>query len=212
MVSSAIMWPRRFFSSPLDGEETPPSHVEAGAIERVLAGEADAFAVLLGGHRDAVYAYIHRIVGSAEDAEDLAQEAFVVAYRKLGSFDRRRPFRPWVLRIARNLAVSALRRRRPVVSMETLADDGAVPACDAPGPAEVAARNQRDRDLHAALGRLSPPDREVLHLHYFEEMSLADIATVTGRSTNAAKVALHRARRRLRDLVDAADFTNGDAP
>lgn len=212
MVSSAIMWPRRFFSSPPDGGESAVCPGEAGAIGRVLAGEAEAFAVLLGGHRDAVYAYIHRIVGSAEDAEDLAQEAFVVAYRKLGSFDRRRPFRPWVLRIARNLALSALRRRRPVVSIEDLGGDGVDPACGAPGPAEVAARNQRDRDLRAALGALSPPDREVLHLHYFEDMSLADIAMVTGRSTNAAKVALHRARRRLRELVDAADFTNGDAP
>jgi len=171
-------------------------------VAAAQGGDPDAFRRIVETYRDRLYTFLLRLVRHHEEAEDLAQEAFVRAWRHLSGYDSRWPFRAWLFTIARNLALNALRRPwATIISIEAGAEDGrnalALAAATA-SPAEQAVTGEQKRRLGQALGQLSVQAAMIFTLFYQEGMAISEIAQTVGMTAGAVKVALHRARQTLR--------------
>ncbi len=169
------------------------------------AGDLEAFEKLVARYQQAVFRTAYRLLGSREEAEDVAQEAFLRCYQKLHRYDTRFPFAPWLYRIATNLALSRLRRARKW-SLVPWQENPARPENrgEADDPAATWERKELQRELALALQNLAPRDRAALFLRYFEELSYEEIAYVLGTTRNNVEVRLSRARRKLRSLLSPA--------
>jgi RNA polymerase sigma-70 factor (ECF subfamily) len=186
-----------------------PLEGDRALVARVLAGEADAFRPLVERDGPAVVRAARRILADASEAEDVAQEAFVIAYRSLGEWRADGAVAAWVGRIAVRLAVRRAARRRSVPWLDA-ADDAARPLhgsdAHAEDPAVHALRADRAGRLRAAVATLDEPYREVVALRFFGERTLEEIATVTGRPINTVKTHLRRGLQRVRAAVEAEDL------
>ncbi|MBT3289327.1 MAG: sigma-70 family RNA polymerase sigma factor [Victivallales bacterium] len=175
---------------------------------QVAAGAVECFEELVTRHGGGLLRFLRQRAASAEDAEDLAQQAFVKAYRKIRLFNPSYRFRTWLFTIARRLAISHARKRRPVVQ-----EYEAEPV-DVNDPSRLAAQREAQGNIWG-LARTSLPEAHftVLWLRYGEAMSVAEIAAATAASVANVKVRLHRARRSLVEHVRQsplrADMTEG---
>ena len=166
------------------------------------AGDRAAFAALIARHQGRVTAVTRRMLGDAEEAEDVTQEAVLQAYLRLSDLRDSSRFGSWVCGIAVNLAKMRLRRRRHVFLGSDVggihvpgALDGA--ATD-PSPDEVLEARELLRHVHEAVAVLPKDHREAVLMYYVEGLGTHEIAALLGRSTGAIRVRLHRARRLLR--------------
>lgn len=174
---------------------------EAEAIARSLEGDAGAFGVLVERHEQAAFRAAWLILRDAGLAEDVAQEAFVRAYRQIGRFRQGAPFRPWLLRIVTNLALNEARARGRRAGL--LSRAASVLSHDAaPSPHAQAVAEDDASALLRAIGELPEEDRVVLHLRYFLDLPEREIAAVIGKPAGTVKSRLHRAGRRLRAVVE----------
>ena len=148
----------------------------------------------------------YRILGSLPEAEDVAQEAFVIAFRSLGTWRGDGPFGAWLARIAVRLAVRQAARRRPVAWLDPAAAGGRSEGPAGDDPAVHALRDERAASVRSAVARLDEPYREVVALRFFGDLSLAEIAAVSGRPIGTVKTHLHRGLLRLRVGLEAAEL------
>jgi RNA polymerase sigma-70 factor (ECF subfamily) len=183
-------------------------------VDAVLAGDRDAFRVLVDREGGAVVAACARILGDRAEAEDVAQEAFVIAYRSLGSWRAEGAFGAWLSRIAVRLAIRRSQARRQVTWLDPLAAEAdqagherfrTMGTGDAVDPAASMLRSERDAGIRAAVASLDEPYREVVALRFFAERSLAEIALATDRPLGTVKTHLHRGLARLRRALEEAD-------
>ena len=177
---------------------------EDALARRVLAGDADAFGTLVERHRRRAYVQALGIVGSREDALDLAQEAFVRAYRARHTLDPTRPFSAWLHQIVRRLCFNFLRDRRVRARVTEDGPDWLVVSVPdpRPDPAAAAERAERARRVAAAIDRLPAREREVLVLKEFEELTYREIAAMVGVPIGTVMSRLYSARRRLADVLE----------
>jgi RNA polymerase sigma-70 factor (ECF subfamily) len=174
---------------------------EATAVEQAAAGDHTAFGTLVERYQEVAYRAAYLIVRDAQEAEDVAQEAFVRAYRQLHMFRIGEPFRPWLLRIVQNLALNAVRSRSRRTGLLGRAAIFAPQTAAAPH-AEIAAADESAQVL-AAIAELPEDDRTILHLRYFLELPEREIAAAIGRPAGTVKSRLHRAGQRLRAVIEA---------
>jgi len=193
---------RHAASRPQSRAESHDSTLDADAVEdaqlavRATAGEAAAFDDLVDRYSVRIFAHLFRLVRNREEAEDLTQETFLRAYRSLGRFDTTRPFKSWVYKIATNAGLNALRsRRRRGITVPLEGHDGS------PQHSRETPRREMRDELEHAMAGLPPQPAMLIHLHYQEGMSIREAADVVGMNEGSAKVALHRARKRLRELI-----------
>ncbi|WP_231930855.1 sigma-70 family RNA polymerase sigma factor [Botrimarina hoheduenensis] len=171
-------------------------------IDRTLAGDSAAFGELVRRHQDRLRGALLRVTGSAEEAEDAAQEAFIQAYLKLSTFQRSAKFYTWLYRVAFNLAISKNRKWRPRVSLTTVQDAGGPePTATTDSPETPLHETERSEQLHAAIAELADDHREVLVLREFEDMDYQQIAEVLGVPVGTVRSRLFRARAQLRDRL-----------
>ena len=190
---------------------------ESELIASVRAGNQAAFAPLVSAYQAAVHNLCYRMLGDAREAEDAAQETFLRAYSQLHRYDPARPFKTWLFAIASHHCIDRLRRRRwrwLSLDDELLAEREMWRAA-MPDPEEVALSHERRDEVAALLARLSPQDRAAIVLHYWCDLSYAEIAAITGASVSAVKSRLHRARaalgRRMAAEMGQRD-NKGEAP
>ena len=181
---------------------------ERSLITRTLAGDDDAFAILVATHQTTVYNIAYRMVGQREVAQGLAQETFLRAFKALHTFDLNRPFGPWLYRIATNLSINWVRRARlPTVSIETshqIDQEESEPIEIPDSSSEPAARfaqTEMQTQLREAILTLSPDYRAVIELRHFQEMNYEEIAEALKTPIGTVKTRLFRARRLLRDQL-----------
>jgi RNA polymerase sigma-70 factor (ECF subfamily) len=173
----------------------PPAPDETFLLARARRGEISAFEEVVRRYQRRVYATALRIVRSHDVADDVAQEAFVRAWRALERFDPGRPFGPWVCRIAANLAVNHV--RSPRAREEGLpADHLETPAASA-DPLGRVLEQEATRVLDEAVAALPLEQRAVFVLRTIEEMSYGEIAEALGLQPGTVMSRLFRARERL---------------
>jgi RNA polymerase sigma-70 factor (ECF subfamily) len=169
---------------------------DADAVARTLAGDAEAFAPLVRRYTATAHAVAYAVVQSDADADDVVQDAFLMAFKRLHTANDPQQFRAWFLRIVRNRAYNVMEfnrvRRHDVLS-------GAEAASDDTDPALEAERSEARAAIVRALAKLKPVLREVFLLHDAEGFPHAEIAELLGTSELMSRKHLMNARRALRD-------------
>ena len=177
-----------------------PDSSDVTLIRSIAAGDKHAMQILFARHNVRVFRFLVRFVGDTSAAEDLVSEVFLDVWRRAETFQGRSQVTTWLLALARNKALSALRRR----STEEL-DDKAVAAVEDPQDnAEVSIQNRQTSEiLLKCLTQLSPPHREVIDLVYYHEKSIDEVADITGVPQNTVKTRMFYARRHIAELMSA---------
>jgi RNA polymerase sigma factor (sigma-70 family) len=173
-------------------------------IERILKGEVAAFKELVERHKDYAFTVALRILNSREEAEEAAQDAFIRAYNALATFNRDAKFSTWLYRIVVNCALTVQQKRK--IKTEDL--DKAQILRGGNDAADGMKQKEQRYFIERALKLLSPDDVTMITLFYLKENSLEEIAESIGIETNTVKVKLHRARKRLADVMQ--DMMKGE--
>lgn len=174
-------------------------------IAECRAGNPAAFGELVSRYQDRLFNTVLRVVNNAEDARDVVQEAFLLAYQALHSFKGDSLFFTWLYRIAVNTAMSLKRKQKPMLRIHA-AGDGDRPL-DPLDPAEESRPGhalemaEEERAVHDALARLSPEHRAVLVMKDMDGMKYEQIAEVLGVPVGTIRSRLHRARLEMRDVL-----------
>ncbi len=178
---------------------------DSDLVSRARQGDELAYEALVRQHQEAIFRLAYLLLGDRSDADDVAQETFIRAFRALDRFDTARPLRPWLLQIAANLARNrrrAIGRYFAVLRRMVKAD----PDMFEPSAA-VDARHGESLALWQFVRRLEQTDQEIIYLRYFLELSEADIAETLGVAPGTVKSRLHRAIGRLRGVMKQEGFT-----
>ena len=185
---------RRWRGRPLDD-------TESALVERARRGDIPAYEELVRRYQDVAFRVAYTILGSAEEAEDAAQEGFVRAFHALDRFRGGEPLRPWLVTIVANAARS---RRTAAARRPTLTLDAAstYPADDpAQSPEAVALVTEQRRELLDAVNALRDDDQQVIAYRYFLDLSEAEMAAVLGCARGTVKSRLSRALGHLRQQL-----------
>ena len=175
---------------------------DAELIGAARAGDPAAFGALVARHQRSAIRIAAVALGSADDADDVAQEAFVKAHRALGRFRIGAAFEPWLFRIVTNTARNRLRRdRRQAHLALRVAHQGQL---DDAGPDDVASHLADRSRLIAAINRLNSDDRLILTYRWYHELGEAEIATALGCRRGTVKSRLSRALARLRTEMETS--------
>jgi RNA polymerase sigma-70 factor (ECF subfamily) len=168
--------------------------------KRCRDGDADAFEELYRTHAGRLYGLAFRMAGSAQEAEDLLQEMFLQAYRKLGTFRGESSLKTWLYRLGMNQCLDYLRGKTARMShaTESLDAEGAVEPASRLAPTPVAVHRV---DLERAIGRLPAGCRAAFLLHDVEGFEHHEIASILGVSEGTSKSQLHKARMKLRTML-----------
>jgi RNA polymerase sigma-70 factor, ECF subfamily len=188
---------------------------DGAMVAAALKGDSASFGALVERYQQPAFRAAYVLLRDAPAAEDVAQEAFVRAYRQLKTFRRDAPFRPWLLRIVTNLALNELRARSRRGGLVDRLGRSSPRVAEAPAAAVEAA--DESAAVLRAMEELPPDDRVVLHLRYFLELPEREIAATIGRPAGTVKSRLHRASARLRQIIETkypglVVGAHGDAP
>ena len=169
-------------------------------IERVKAGDREAFTGLVNSHKDMIYTVCLRMLKSEADAEEAAQDVFVKAFRSMGSFQARSKFSTWLYRIAYNNCISVIRKKVKMIDLVDEVPEGKVDEMEMNGLESLSAQ-ERSRYLKIAIDALAETDAVVVTLFYYEELSLEEIAQVTGLTSSNIRIKLHRSRKLMYRVI-----------
>ncbi len=184
--------------------ETDVGRDDGQLIRLCLAGERTAFDALAARHYRRVYNLVYRMLGNREEAEDVTQETFLRIHSRLDMFRQGGSFAAWVRRIATNLCIDSLRRRREqAVSLDQQLESGVEPADERAGsrPDERLAMGEDARRVVEAVGKLPARQRAVLVLRHIDGLKIDEIARTLKMPRGTVKTLLFRGRRAVRELV-----------
>ena len=173
---------------------------EAHIIKEILDGKTEQYEYFLDRYGQQVFVLVDRIVSCQEDAEELTQDVFLKAFQQLSSFKAESSFSTWIYRIATNLAISAVRKKRN----DVLRLDDSVFANLSDTQVDEALEDESEEQmerLQQAMNQLEADERALITLYYLEEKPLAEVAFILGMTEGNAKVKLHRIRKKLYVLI-----------
>lgn len=170
-------------------------------IEQVLNGKINAFAYLVDRHKDKAYNLAFRICGNTGEAEEVAQDAFLKAYRSLNSFRMKSSFATWLYRIVYNTAISLVRnRKKGVLSLEEFPAD-AVDFLGINKNEDEAIDDYRNSLINFALQKINDEERGLITLYYYNDLDTEEISKITGINKSNIKVKLFRARQKMAGII-----------
>jgi RNA polymerase sigma-70 factor, ECF subfamily len=176
---------------------------EDALIQSALAGDSSAFEVLVIRYQDRLYTAMISVVGSADEAEDVVQEACIQAYLKLHTFQQNSRFFTWLYRIAFNYALARRRRHRGHLSLEESREiAGAEPSSKVESPDRRMTRSEDIGLVHQALALLTEDHKSILVLREMEDMAYEEIAEVLNISIGTVRSRLNRARLALKQQLE----------
>ena len=190
---------------------------DAELVASALRGSQDAYRELVKRFERPVYSLVLRMVQDSATAEDLAQEVFVKAFRRLETYDPQWKFSSWLFKIAHNTTIDHLRKGTPdTVPLEAEEDDrGSLASvlADESGEDPQAAAERRDlgRSLEKAIGRLRPEYRQAVLMFYVHGASYQEICEALGLPLGTVKTNLHRARKELAQAMTALGWGRAEA-
>ncbi|QKJ31400.1 sigma-70 family RNA polymerase sigma factor [Mucilaginibacter mali] len=172
-------------------------------IQQTMAGNQSAYADLVKRHQRFVFTLAMRFTKSREDAEEVAQDCFIKAYRSLASFQQQSKFSTWLYSIVYTTAMTHLRKKR--VATDSIDDEeNFIQIADTHGGMDVNLAENRSRSyyLNMAISQLLPDDAAIITLFYNGEQSLEEIGEALNMEANTVKVKLFRARQRLKEKLE----------
>ncbi len=170
-------------------------------LTKVRAGDTVSFSVLVDRYRSLVFTVAMRMIKQREDAEEVAQDVFLSAYRALESFRGDSKVSTWLYRIAYHKSLDCLKRNKRRVTMESVDISERYDIGTMDRQMNTLEQNERKACIKAAIDDLAGDDALLITLFYLEELSLKEIEKITGFSTNTIKVRLFRSRKRLLALL-----------
>ena len=177
----------------------------ADIVQRVRAGDVDAFGQIVKGYERRVFALAVMILRNREGADDVTQDAFVRAFERLDLYDVRRPFYPWLATITMRLSRNWLARHSPGARRETpIQPESSAYAWAAPAALDVLVAEDEGRHLWRLVERLPLGERTAVVLHYRQELSVSEVASAIGVTAGTVKTLLFRARQHLRASLAGA--------
>ena len=183
------------------------SYSTAALVTRAQQGEAEAFEELFQQHKQRVYALCLRMIGNTAEAEELTQEAFMQAFRKMHTFRGESAFSTWLHRLSVNVVLMRM-RKKTVAEMpldEWVQEEDAGEHCKQIGAADPVLTGSIDRvHLQRAMAQLAPGYKQVFVLHDVQGYEHREIAVILGCSIGNSKSQLHKARMRMRELLQEA--------
>lgn len=181
------------------------NQLEQRLIEQAKNGNESAFIQLVERYKDKIFYLGLRMLRSAQDAEDIAQETFLRVYTNLDRFDVKHQFSTWIYRIASNLCIDRIRKKKPRFSLdEPIANDEggqdwySLQAGDEPTPEQTLLSLETRTEVLEALEQVPPQYKAAIVLRYFHDLSLAEIGEVLSLPVTTVKTRLHRGREALR--------------
>jgi len=172
-------------------------------ISRVLKGEQNAYAELVNRYQAYVFTLVLRMIKTREDAEEVAQDVFVKAYRSLADFRGESKFSTWLYTIANTTSITFLRKKK--LDVHSLDNEKVFEVADSKDSglrANLVEQKSRVNMVNQAIALLSPDDAEIITLFYKAEQNLEEISRILRLETNTVKVRLHRARTRLKEKME----------
>jgi len=172
-------------------------------ISKVLQGNHQAYAELVARYQNFVFTLTLRLIKNREEAEELAQDVFIKAYKYLADFRGESKFSTWLYTIVNKTCISFIRKKK--LTVHSLDDERVFAKADNQDlgfRADGVEQKSRHRMVTEAISRLKPDDAAIITLFYKHEQSLEEIAVVLGLEVNTTKVRLHRARARLKELME----------
>ena len=177
-------------------------------IKQVLKGDQNAYADIVNLYQHKLYQICYRMLGNKQEAEDIAQEAFVRAYINLHSYDQKRKFSTWLYRIATNLCIDRIRKKKPdyYLDAEVAGTDGldmySQIAADEKLPEDVVTQMELQERIQYEISQLPDKYRSVIVLKYIEELSLQEISEILDMPLGTVKTRIHRGREALRKQLN----------
>jgi len=172
-------------------------------ISRVLQGEQNAYAELVTRYQGYVFTLVLRMIKSREDAEEVAQDVFVKAYRSLTGFRGEAKFTTWLYAITNTTCITFLRKKKlDILSLDNEKVFETADSRDSGFRANLIEQKSRVNIVNEAIAMLNPDDAEIITLFYKAEQNLEEIARILKIESNTAKVRLHRARTRLKEKME----------
>jgi RNA polymerase sigma factor (sigma-70 family) len=167
---------------------------ELQIIERIQKGDTNAFSYLVTKYQDVVFSIALKVLKNRDDAEEVAQETFIKAFRSISSFRGKSKFSTWLFSIAYNTCITSVRKKKfPTTSIDQVQlndEEEDWDDFDLTG-------EERSKMLEMSLKKLPEDDYTLVVLYYYEEQSIEDISRIVGLSESNVKVKLHRARKKL---------------
>lgn len=170
-------------------------------IDAVRKGDVAAFSFLVARYQSMVYSLALKLLKNAEDAEELAQDTFIKAFQKLNMYEGKSKFSTWLYSITYNACISELRKRRIHFSSledQRFSDQDEMKMHDYFTETK---KEDQERYLNLALGKLPEDDQVLVTLYYYENQSMDEISIITGLTVSNIKVKIHRARKRMYALL-----------
>lgn len=169
-------------------------------IDQVIQGDQSAYSVLVDRYKHMVYTLAVRLVKNEEDAEEIAQDAFIKAFKGLSNFKGTSQFSTWLYKIAYRTGLDHARKKQRE-PYRTSIENHEVQRFTAEGPSAIMEAEERTEQIKKAIAMLPGDMSIMLFLHYYDDRTLKEISQITGKSTNAIKVTLHRGRKRLAEIL-----------
>ncbi|MEJ8548854.1 RNA polymerase sigma factor [Brevibacillus borstelensis] len=167
-------------------------------VRLVLGGNQQAYARLVDKYKGKIFAYLYRMIGQKQDAQDLAQEVFTKAYFQLDKFQLDRNFSAWLYRVAANHCLDELRRRKRAV--KTTGEE--VELIESETPEDAFLQKEQKQVLLCQVMRLEEEYRSVLVLRYIDQLSYKEISEALALPMTTVQMRLHRARKKLREGLE----------
>lgn len=168
-------------------------------IARARRGDADAFEQLVIAYRDQVFRLALRMCGNEADADEVAQEAFLSAWKALPNFRGDSRFSTWLYQLTSHAAIDLMRREKRQIAAEDITDVGAPDP--APGPQQQAEQSETRQAVRDAMAQLSPEYRQIVVLRFLQELSYEEIGAVLKLPPGTVKSRLNRAKSQLKDIL-----------
>lgn len=178
-------------------------------IKSTLDGDSRAFARLVEKHQSYVFTLVVRMIKTKEEAEEVAQDVFIKAYRSLKDFKGDSKFTTWLYRIAYRTALDHIRKNKKRQKTNELLEE--ITESDihlSENPFENIQLKERNEYIKKCINQLSESDAAIITLFYFEELSIKEIGKVTHLSEDNVKVKLHRSRKKLYELLQPLPVLN----
>ncbi|MEZ5198212.1 MAG: RNA polymerase sigma factor [Bacteroidales bacterium] len=166
-------------------------------ISKVLQGDVNAYAGLVEKHKEMVYSLAYRIVQNREDAEEIAQDAFIKAYQSLGSFKKESKFSTWLFRIVYNTSISRTRKRKVETqsldnyTLENYSED------EMKEDLNRLNNNEQKKLINEVLSTLNPDEQFLITLYYFKDQTIDELSQVLSLTRSNVKIKLFRIRKKL---------------